>query len=217
MFISQETIDALSNQGIYVRWYPEKSFEEFAKRIWKEQYDYSFDYGKNHVRCSKAADEGHANVLYNSMEEFEGICRKFADSTYKRNTEPYDFTTLIVEHDNGKVLVKKENVKSKRITEDYILKLVDKNRKAYAGAYGDFALQMQKLCSEQELKYSIYPTTYGIGVLLLFNFSADKDIARVEQIMKERNIEYYNEFSEMHWVYRFKISKKKENLQRILI
>ena len=76
---------------------------------------------------------------------------------------------------------------------------------------------MQRLCKERGLtnKFCVYPTTYGIGVWLFWNFNADKHIAQVEGIMKERNIEYYNEYSNAHWVYRFKVSKKRENIERM--
>ena len=33
--------------------------------------------------------------------------------------------------------------------------------------------------------------------------------------MEAKIIEYYNEFSDARWVYRFKVSKKAENLARI--
>lgn len=217
MRISKETIDALKVQGINVRWFPEETYEEFKKRVWQEQYDFSYNYNKDNVRGSKATEEGRTNILYDTMEEFEQHCRDFADRSWERRASPYEFTTLYVEHDNGQMLVKKENVKSKTITVEYVLKLVEKDRKVYAGTYGKFAMCMQKLCKERGLtnKFCVYPTTYGIGVWLFYNFNADKHIAQVEEIMKERNIEYYNEYSNAHWVYRFKVSKKRENIERM--
>ena len=217
MKISKQTIDALKSLGINVRWFPEETYEEFKKRVWQECYDFSYNYSKDNVRGSKATEEGRTNVLYESMEEFEEKCRKFADQTWERHASPYEFTTLYVEHDNGQLLVKKENVKSKEITIDYIMKLVEKDRKVYSGTYGKFAMAMQKLCREKGLtnKFCVYPTTYGIGVWLFYNFNADKHIAQVEEIMKSRNIEYYNEYSDKRWVYRFKVSKKAENLSRL--
>ena len=127
------------------------------------------------------------------------------------------YTTLYVEHDGGQILVKKENVKSKEITVEYVQKLVEKDRKLYAGTYGKFAMAMQRLCKERGLtnKFCVYPTTYGIGVWLFYNFNSDKHIAQVEEIMKDRNIEYYNEYSDHRWVYRFKVSKKRENIERM--
>lgn len=217
MRISKETIETLKAQGINVRWFPEETYEEFKQRVWKEQYDFSYNYSKDNVRGSKATEEGRTNVLYESMEEFEEKCRKFADQTWERHASPYEFTTLYVEHDNGQMLVKKENVKSKVITVEYVQKLVEKDRKVYAGTYGKFAMAMQRLCKERGLtnKFCVYPTTYGIGVWLFYNFNADKHIAQVEEIMKERNIEYYNEYSDARWVYRFKVSKKRENIERM--
>lgn len=217
MYISKETIDTLKAQGINVRWFPEETYEEFKKRVWQEQYDFSYNYNKDNVRGSKATEEGRTNILYDTMEEFEQHCRDFADRSWERHASPYEFTTLYVEHDGGQMLVKKENVKSKTITVEYVLKLVEKDRKVYAGTYGKFAMCMQKLCKERGLtnKFCVYPTTYGIGVWLFYNFNADKHIAQVEEIMKERNIEYYNEYSNARWVYRFKVSKKRENIERM--
>jgi len=217
MRISKETIDALKVQGINVRWFPEETYEEFKKRVWQECYDYSYNYSKDNVRGSKATEEGRTNVLYESMEEFEEKCRKFADQTWERHASPYEYTTLYVEHDGGQMLVKKENVKSKEITVEYVQKLVEKDRKVYAGTYGQFAMCMQKLCKERGLtnKFCVYPTTYGIGVWLFYNFNAEKHIEQVEQIMKDRNIEYSNEYSDARWVFRFKVSKKRENIKKI--
>lgn len=216
MRISKETINTLKAQGIIVRWFPEETYEEFRKRVWKEEYDYSFNYSKDNVRGSKATEEGRTNVLYETMEEFEESCRKFADRSVDRHCDPYEYDTLYVTHDGEQMLVKKENVKSKVITVDYVLKLVEKDRKLYAGTYGQFAIAMQRLCKEKGFNgFHVYPTTYGIGVWLFYNFSAEKHIAQVEQIMKERNIEYYNEYSEARWVYRFRVSKKRENIERI--
>ena len=217
MRISKETIDALKVQGINVRWFPEETYEEFRKRVWQEMYDFSYNYNKDNVRGSKATEEGRTNILYDTMEEFEQHCRDFADRSWERHASPYEYTTLYVEHDGGQILVKKENVKSKEITVEYVQKLVEKDRKVYAGTYGKFAMAMQRLCKERGLtnKFCVYPTTYGIGVWLFYNFNADKHIAQVEEIMKERNIEYYNEYSDHHWVYRFKVSKKRENIERM--
>ena len=217
MYISKETIETLKAQGINVRWFPEETYEDFKQRVWKEMYDYSFNYSKSFCKELNPSKEGVYSWSYETLAEYEEHCRKFADDTVDRHCDPYEFTTLYVEHDGGQMLVKKENVKSKEITVEYVLKLVEKDRKVYAGTYGKFAMCMQRLCKERGLtnKFCVYPTTYGIGVWLFWNFNADKHIAQVEEIMKERNIEYYNEYSNAHWVYRFKVSKKRENIERM--
>lgn len=216
MVIRKQTIDALKAQGIDIRWYPEKSYEDFFQRIWKKQYDFSYNYNKANVRGSKETEEGRTNVLFESFAELEKNSRRFADQTVERHCSPYEFDTLFVEYD-GKIFCKKENVKSKEITEDYVLKLVGKNKKLYDGAFGAFTMQMQKIC--EKLGYGnyfcVYPTTYGIGIWLFWNWKVEEQANNVENILKSAGIEYYNEYSEHRWVYRFKISKKRENLQKI--
>ena len=217
MRISKETIDALKSQGIIIRWFPEETYEEFKKNQWQKEYKRWFDYSKSSCKELNPSCEWVSSWNYETLAEYEEHIRKFCDQIIDRHCSPYEYTTLYVEHDNGQILVRKENVKSKEITVEYVLKLVEKDRKVYAGTYGKFAMCMQKLCKERGLtnKFCVYPTTYGIGVWIFYNFNADKHIAQVEEIMKERNIEYYNEYSDHHWVYRFKVSKKRENIERM--
>ena len=217
MRISKETIDALKSQGIIIRWFPEETYEEFKKNQWQKEYKRWFDYSKSSCKELNPSCEWVSSWNYETLAEYEEHIRKFCDQIIDRHCSPYEYTTLYVEHDNGQILVRKENVKSKEITVEYVLKLVEKDRKVYAGTYGKFAMCMQRLCKERGLtnKFCVYPTTYGIGVWIFYNFNADKHIAQVEEIMKERNIEYYNEYSDHHWVYRFKVSKKRENIERM--
>lgn len=217
MRISKETIDALKIQGINVRWFPEETYEEFRKRVWQEMYDYSFNYSKSFCKELNPSKEGVYKWSYETLAEYEEHCRKFADDTVDRHCDPYEYDTLYVEHDGGQMLVKKENVKSKTITVEYVQKLVEKDRKLYAGTYGKFAMAMQRLCKERGYsgRFLVYPTTYGIGVWLFYNFHAEENIADVKSLMDERGIEYYNEYSDKRWVYRFKVSKKRENIERM--
>ena len=219
MRISKETIETLKAQGINVRWFPEETYEEFKKTQWEKEYKRWFDYSKDSCKELNPPrnDGSYQSWSFETLAEYEEHIRKFCDQIIDRHCDPYEFTTLYVEHDGGQMLVKKENVKSKEITVEYVQKLVEKDRKVYAGTYGKFAMCMQKLCKERGLtnKFCVYPTTYGIGVWIFYNFNADKHIAQVEEIMKERDIEYYNEYSDHRWVYRFKVSKKRENIERM--
>lgn len=217
MRISKQTVETLKSLGINIRWYPEQTFEDFKKRVWNEEYKRWFDYSKSYCKELNPSGEWVASWDFETLAEYEEHTKSFVDRIIDRHCDPYEFDTLFVEHDNGQLLVKKENVKSKVITTDYVLKLVEKDRKVYSGTYGKFAMAMQKLLSEKGYanKFCVYPTTYGIGVWLFFNFHAKENIADVKSLMDERGIEYYNEFSDKHWVYRFKVSKKGNNLARI--
>lgn len=216
MRISKQTITHFANKGVSVRWYPEQTYEEFRQRIWQKQYDFSYNYTKDNVRGSKATEEGRTNVLYETMEEFVEKCKKFADTSVDRACDPYEYDRLYIEYD-GKLIIKKEPVKSKVITIEMIDKLIAKNEKAYSGYYGEFAKTMQQLLKDNGLsnKFSVYPTTYGIGVWVLYNYTLSSDVEAVTKILDAHGIEYYNEYSEHGWVYRYKISKKTNNISKL--
>ena len=203
MRIEKTTIKSLADKGIRVSFHPE-SDEEYRIKVWEKEYRYFLDYDKV--------------IHFNANGEYEQRKAKaYADKhTPYRVNDWYNANTLYIWYgDKGRMVVQKVSVKSKEITEDYVLKLIEKNEKMYKGFYGEFTDKMNNLLGNKKSYFSIYPTTYGIGVWLFYNFSADKDIKYIENILKEKGIEYYNEFSDMRYVYRFKISKKRENLERL--
>lgn len=61
---------------------------------------------------------------------------------------------------------------------------------------------------------TIYPTSYGIGVMRFFT-DVSKASAKIANWLNENNIEYSNEYSDAGWVYRFKISKSQENIKKL--
>ncbi len=220
MKILQKTIDTLKSRGINIRWYPQATFEEFKQAEWEKEYKRWFEYSKSTCKeLNPPVDDRYHCYNFETLKEYEAYVTSFCDRIIDRHCDPYEYNTLYIQYGENRMIVKKENVKSKEITVEYVEKLVQKDQKLYSGAYGEFTIAMQRLCNERGLtnRICVYPTTYGIGVFVLFNFNADKHIAEVKSIMEEYGIEYYNEYSEHQWVYRFKISKDKENLQRLKI
>lgn len=217
MKITKETIKHFADKGVSVRWYAEQTYEEFKQNEWNKEYKRWFDYSKD---SCKELNPPTNNGLYHSYnfdtrKEYEEHIAKFCNQIIDRHCEPYEYNRLYIEYD-GKLIIKKENVKGKEVTIEMIDKLIAKNEKAYSGYYGEFAKNMQRLLKENGLDrtYNIYPTTYGIGVWVIFNWGAKDDIEKVTKILDERGIEYYNEYSEAGWVYRYKISKKTENIEK---
>ena len=212
MRIEKTTIKSLADKGIRVSFHPE-SDEEYHIKVWEKEYRYFLDYynGAEVFMDDKV-------IHFNANGEYEqSKAKAYADKhTPYRLNDWYNANTLYIWYgDKGRMVVQKVSVKSKETTEDYVLKLIEKNEKMYKGFYGEFTDKMNNLLGNKKSYFSIYPTTYGIGVWLFYNFSADKDIKYIENILKEKGIEYYNEFSDMRYVYRFKISKKRENLERL--
>lgn len=223
MIINKATIRHFSEQGIVVKYYPDATYEDFLKRLYDEEVKYYFDYHKDTVAGCETVLKGHSDVCFGSNEELMQRAKEHADyCVYRgggcRDKHPYEHTELYIEYDEGenhRVICQKVNVKSKEITIEYVDKLIAKDKKKYSGTFGKFADAMNRIV--RELGYSsnlsVYPTTYGIGVWVFYNFSSDKDIEAVTNILKKNGVEYYNEYSEKMWVYRFKISKKQANIQ----
>lgn len=222
MRISKQTIAELAGKGIEVKYYP-TGLAGMREDTYKKRIDYILSFKEGQ---SLYWHEHYINAQ-TSIEEIQEYAREYVDKhlfmdtadehfDYHESHRWYDAQTLYIFYD-GKTIVKKENQKSKEITADYVLRLVEKNERAYAGYYGQFALNMQKLLQEAGLAqtYSIYPTTYGIGVWVLYNFSMREDCKQVTNILDSKGVVYENEYSEAGWVYRYKVSKKAENLAKL--
>jgi len=62
----------------------------------------------------------------------------------------------------------------------------------------------------------MYPASYGIGFFILFGEKTIHESAKLlEVVLDKAGIEYKTEFSDARWVYRFKISKSKENIEKL--
>lgn len=62
-----------------------------------------------------------------------------------------------------------------------------------------------------------YPASYGIGIFVAIGLRGQigQTKSEIEKILKDRKIEYTTEYSEANWVFRYKISKSKENIERM--
>ena len=208
MRVLEKTLQELNEMGITAKIYP-YDYEAFYQRCWKKEYDYVKHYHKDW-------NSPYCDSWIKSEEQLEQEATKWADEHVMRDVKDwYNADMLYIEYD-GRLICKKENVKNKLITTDYVLKLVEKDKKLYNGFYGGFTLKMKELLKQEgfDKGLNVYPTTYGIGVMV-FWWHGDGYINHVKQILDSRGVEYYNEYSDARWVYRFKISKKKENLARI--
>lgn len=78
----------------------------------------------------------------------------------------------------------------------------------------NFAAKFSKLVNHL-YGINVYATTYGIGVSCMYNTSFDEIKNEIESVLNSYGIKYTNEYSEASWVFRYKISKSKENLSLI--
>ena len=62
-----------------------------------------------------------------------------------------------------------------------------------------------------------YTTLYGIGFWSIFASKRDIEVAKdLAQYLQSKKIDYINEWSDAHWVYRFKINKEVELHNKLL-
>jgi hypothetical protein len=87
-------------------------------------------------------------------------------------------------------------------------KIADKmvDFKNYTGEFKDFI-------KKQGIKATVYATTYGIGVELLF--VRQNGLDELKNRMTEIGLKYTTEVSDGGYVYRFKISKSADNLKKL--
>ena len=95
----------------------------------------------------------------------------------------------------------------KELTIDRIIELLNQKN-----IYTNFSKKFASLINQYG--FGCYPTTYGLGIFVLFG-SNKSDINNIKEELNKMNIEYYNEYSDAGFVYRFKISQSKENINKI--
>lgn len=214
MRIKNETLAELKNLGIIVSPFAsDEQQEEWIankKKEWATQWRYRstrYDYetkewvGEDEIPDWEEKRDNAIERSLNGNENFWGLW--------------YDTTTCYIR--KGDMLFKREVSKSKWLETEYILKVVERDQKAYDTTYGKFAKAVQKMFKENFGSAGfIYPTTYGIGVWVFYNYKAQECCNNVAKVLKDVGITYHNEFSDANWVYRFKIDKKDKNNKAIL-
>lgn len=82
--------------------------------------------------------------------------------------------------------------------------------------YINFSQKFAKILQKKGYKgLNVYPTTYGIGIFRLYNSKSDIQKNDIENELNNLGVKYSTEFSEAGWVFRYKISKSKENIDKI--
>ena len=103
--------------------------------------------------------------------------------------------------------------KKKLIDVGYVMNKINSN-KVYESFVNDFKTLLPK---KYEYSINVYPTTYGIGIFVAYTqrqyiLEIKKEI---DSILNSKRIEYKNEPSDAGYVFRYKISKSKENINRL--
>jgi hypothetical protein len=98
----------------------------------------------------------------------------------------------------------------KEITLDYVLSKINADK-----VYQNFTDHFNKVVKDHGLRG--YPTTYGIGVFVAVGLKKTIQETKdtIQTVLDQMGVKYSNEYSEAGWVFRYKISKSKENIEII--
>jgi hypothetical protein len=100
--------------------------------------------------------------------------------------------------------------KNKEVTFEWVMNKINTDT-----VYKSFVDKFEKLLTKKEIKgVNAYPTTYGIGIFLLSKKNTET-IDKINQLLTDLGIKYKNEYSDAGYVYRYVISKSKENIDRM--
>lgn len=96
---------------------------------------------------------------------------------------------------------------------DYIIsKLGD------TSTYKNFVKNFKTLLPEEMRNNLVcYAASYGIGILVCAGIRSRIENVKqeIKDILNKKGIEYSTEYSDAHWIFRYKISKSKENIERM--
>jgi hypothetical protein len=121
----------------------------------------------------------------------------------------------IVDTSDGFLDIKNFKLPKKKLVDfDWVMGKINTDK-----VYQSFTENFKKLLTIKGYQNSInvYPTSYGIGIFVMYQFRSEINRLKedVNSLLDEYGIEYSSEYSDAGWVFRYKISKKKENIEKL--
>lgn len=100
--------------------------------------------------------------------------------------------------------------KKKEVTFAWVMDKVNKDQ-----VYKNFSENFNSILKKLGYKgMNVYPTTYGIGVFIVFGNKSESK-SNIEKVLDDYKIDYTTEYSDAHYVFRYKISKSSENIKKL--
>jgi hypothetical protein len=97
------------------------------------------------------------------------------------------------------------------VTFEWIMNKINKDK-----VYKSFSENFNKILKSKGLvNINAYPTTYGIGIFVFAGTKIPETKKNIENLLNSLGIIYTTEYSDANLVFRYKISKSKENIEKI--
>lgn len=152
------------------------------------------------------------NISTETIKELEKEYVFFFYDNFMNEVKPEDATELHIVFRKSDFEMIHKNIKEtkKETTYEYIMNKINSDV-----IYKNFSEYFNKLI--KKYNFASYPTTYGIGVFVAVGFrkSIEKTKSDIENELNKLGIKFTTEYSDAMYVFRYKISKSKENIQKI--
>jgi hypothetical protein len=97
------------------------------------------------------------------------------------------------------------------VTFEWVMNKINKDK-----IYKSFSENFNKILKSKGLvNINAYPTTYGIGIFVFAGTKIPETKKNIENLLNSLGIIYTTEYSDANYVFRYKISKSKENIEKI--
>ena len=148
-------------------------------------------------------------ISHETIKKFQdlGYLLQFYDPRFNETFNPEKATelTVVILEEIGIYNIKP---KKSEMSFQWIMDQIDKKRNYKS-------IDWRKVFQPLELhNVGFYVTSYGVGVEVIFG-DRDGTIQKIKDFLTAKDIDFSNEYSDAGWVYRFKIGKSKENIDKI--
>lgn len=134
------------------------------------------------------------------------LCDKYDEDC---SVEDATHAAVVIFGEDGIRIKTLELPKSKEIGVDWFLNKLENNK-----LYKNLSSIFSKILNIGNGTACVYPATYGIG-FTNYIFRDIETAKKLQNILDKNGIEYKTEYSDAFYVYRFVISKKKDNIDKI--
>lgn len=153
-----------------------------------------------------------------SKQTIEQLKSEFFSFTFYDNflneVSPQKATELNIGFDKDYNYIGKTIKETKKETTiDYIMCKINTDK-----VYVNFCNSFKKLLpTKYQNSITVYPASYGIGIFVFFDYRGQMSAIKeqIKSILDNLNIDYLTEYSDAQYVFRYKISKSKKNIDKI--
>jgi len=154
------------------------------------------------------------NISENTINKIELDYTIWFEDDYTNEVSPQKATYINIGFERGEpnIFIGKsfKAPKKMEVTYEWVAKKINRKKELV-----NFCKNFNTFLKKHGLRG--YPTSYGIGVETIYKMTGNFDqiCALIEKKLNSFGIKYKTEYSDAHWVFRYKISQSAENIEKL--